>query len=576
MAKFERPLARRVAIALGLLLVAPCLLSGFTLDDFALLEQLSNHADKRWAGSAPFDLFRWVDPAHTHALMDRGGLSWWLYDRALLSFMRPLSSLSHSFDYALWPNSAFAAHLHSWLWFALLLVAAAAAYRSLIANRWTAGVAAAMFALDSAHGATVSWISNRNALISGTFAIAALLCHHRARSGAGRSYAWLAWLSLGASLFASELGVSGAAFLAAYALWYERGAWKNRALSLAPYALVIFGWAAARGAGQYGSIGGFASYVDPLHEPVRFLAMLPGRVIMLIASQLTHLSADLYSLSDLGVRPFVLAAGVLGCAALGWFLWPSLRNDRTSRFFCLAGVLSALPLAGSMAADRLLTLVGFGLLPALADAMRRALDVDVAAFGQRIHPLRTAAAVLLVLLHLMIDPLVLPATSLATMLYSEQIEMLADSIPVPAGSTDRVVIVAEMPHAGMFNYVASMRRVRGKPEARLYSLFGAEWEARFERRGERVLRVTSERGFFSPNWDDRSPQLPLAAGERIELSELSIHVLDVTPDGRPARVDFEFREPLESARYVWMTWQTDRLVPFRPPEDGEPEVVAGR
>src|SRR5262245_23196961 len=125
LAKFERPLARRIAIALGLMLVVPCLFSGFALDDYVLLEQLANRPDKRWAGSAPFDLFRWVDPAHAHALMDGGGLSWWMYDRALLAFMRPLSSLSHALDYALWPHSAFLMHLHSWLWFALLLAAAA-------------------------------------------------------------------------------------------------------------------------------------------------------------------------------------------------------------------------------------------------------------------------------------------------------------------------------------------------------------------------------------------------------------------------------------------------------------------
>jgi hypothetical protein len=362
----------------------------------------------------------------------------------------------------------------------------------------------------------------------------------------------------------------------AYAVWFERGAWRKRALSLAPYAGLIVIWAVLRHAGGYGSVGGFRGYMDPLHDPVRFLRLLPERVIMLTASQLAHWSADFYAFAELSLRPFVLGVGVLACAAVGWFMWPSLVEDRTSRFFVAGALLSALPLAGSVAGDRLLTLVGFGLLPALADAMRRALDVNVAAFGQRIHPLRSAGAVALALLHLVIDPLMLPGVSLATMLYSQRVDTIVDSIPALDGREERAVIVAEMPDSGLFNYVSSVRAVRGQPDARLYTLFGAEWEARFERQSDRVLRVTSERGFFSRSWDDRSPELPMTAGTRIELSELTIRVLAVTSDGRPTSVDFEFREPLGSDHYMWLTWRGGRLVPFQPPQHGAREVIAAR
>lgn len=576
LAKFERPRARVFAVVLGLLLVSPCLFSGFALDDFVLLQQLAQAPTNPWAGKAPYDLFRWIDPAHVHELIDGGSLSWWTYDRALLAFLRPLSSLSHALDYALWPHSAFAMHVHSWLWFALLLGVAALAYHALIANRWTAGLATALFALDSPHGASVSWISNRNTLISGTFAIGALLCHHRARTGFGRGYAWAAFACLAASLFSAELGLAGAAYLATYALCFERSAWQKRALSVAPYAALIASWAMLRRVGGYGSIGGFAGYVDPLSEPLRFLAVLPERTIMLTAGQLAHWSSDLYEFAALSARPAVLAVGTVACVAVGWFLWPSVRDDRTSRFFLAGGVLGTLPLAGSVAGDRLLTLVGFGLLPALADAMRRALGVNVAAFGQRIHPLRSASGLGLVLLHVVIDPMLLPGVSLATMLASWQVEKVADSMPVRQGQEERAVIVAEMPHSEPFNFVSAMRAQRGLPEVRSYSLFGADWEARFERRGERGLRVTSERGFFSQNWRDRSPELPLTAGTRIELTELTIHVLEVTADGRPTRVDFDFREPLESDHYVWLTWRGDRLVPYQPPQQGARDVIAAR
>jgi hypothetical protein len=576
LAKLEQPRVRLGAIVLGLLLVVPSLFSGFALDDFVLLEQLANKPGKAWAGRSPLDLFRWIDPSRARVLIDGHGVPWWTYDRALLAFMRPLSSLSHALDYVLWPNSALAMHVHSWLWFALLLGVAAAAYRWLIGNRWTFGVAVAMFAVDSAHGATVGWISNRNSLISGVFAIAALLCHHRGRLGPSRGYAWGAWLCLGISLFAAELGLAGAAYLLAYALWYERGSWAARARSLVPYAVLLVGWAWVRHAGDYGSVGGFASYVDPLREPLRFLQVLPVRVSLLLASQLVHWSADFYTMGDAAMRPYVLAAAVYECAVMTWFLWPSLRADRASRFLFAGGVLSAVPLAAATAGDRLLTLVGFGMLPVIADALRRALDIDVAAYGQRIHRLRKAGAVALVGLHLVVDPVLLPVVSLSTKMSSNQVESIADSIPAQPADAERVVFVAEMPRAGLLTYVPSILAARGHDASKLYSLFGADWAARFERRGERGLRVTSERGFFSEGWDLRSPQLPFHRGDRIELAELTISVVDVTADGRPRQVDFSFRDSLESQRYVWLSWHDGRLVPFRPPLNGEGRVIAAR
>jgi hypothetical protein len=448
---------------------------------------------------------------------------------------------------------------------------AAGAYRWLIQNRWTAGLAVAMFALDSAHGATVSWISNRNSLISGVAAIAALMCHHRGRSGSARVYIWGALLCLGFSLWAAELGLAGAAYLAAYAIFFERGPWTARVKSLAPYALLLAAWAWVRHAGDFGSVGGFSGYVDPLGEPLRFVQALAVRLPLLFASQLVHWSADFYTMGDPAFRPLVLIASIGVCAAVGWFIWPSVRADRASRFLFAGAVAGAVPLAGAAAGDRLLTLIGFGLLPVLADALRRALDD-----GPRIQRLRQATAVALATLHLVIDPLLLPGVSLATMLYSRQVEAIAGTIPTQPPHAERVVILAEMPHTGMVTYVPAIQAARGQTPAKLYSLFNADWPARFERRGERTLRVTSQRGFFSPDWELRSPQLPLSRGERIELSELSIHVLEVTPDGRPRQVDFTFREALESDRYVWLTWQDDRLIPFIPPQHGEGCVIAER
>ena len=43
---------------------------------------------------------------------------------------------------------------------------------------------------------------------------------------------------------------------------------------------------------------------------------------------------------------------------------------------------------------------------------------------------------------------------------------------------------------------------------------------------------------------------------------------EVTRDGRPAAVDFTFREPLESEHYAWLNWRDGKLESFTPPKLG--------
>src|SRR5262249_39052781 len=86
------------------------------------------------------------------------------------------------------------------------------------------------------------------------------------------------------------------------------------------------------------------------------------------------------------------------------------------------------------------------------------------------------------------------------------------------------------------------------------------------------LRVTAKRGFFD-HWEERSARIPLHRGDRVGLSEMTITVLNVSPDGKPTVCDFEFAHPLESPSYVWLTWQGDGLRALHVPKDGESRTL---
>jgi hypothetical protein len=488
--------------------------------------------------------------------------------------MRPLSSLTHALDHVLWPNSALLMHVHNLFWFGLLLAVTFGAYRALVTRAWTLGLACAMFALDSAHAGPVGWIANRNGLISATFAVACMLCHHRARSVAsGAQRPRWALLALGAfitSLLAAELGVGIVGYLLAYAVLYEAGALRARLASLAPYVLTLAGFGVARARLAYGVIGGFGNYIDPLQEPLRFARFVPVRATMLISSQLSRFCSDLYEITLPPVSSCMLAVA-LGLLLMAlWLIAPVLRSDRTSRFFFAGAVLAAIPPVGCTASERLLLLVGFGVPPVLAEAVRRALTTPVrvrfASGAGAVHSARHALAGMFLIAHLVIDPLLMPLYGAIPGLLGREAEKISDQLALAPGGP-RTVIVASIPDPSPLYYAQVIRRVRAQPEPeRLYWLAGMSEGTRYTRLGPRELRVTNPAGFWDVRWEERSPELPLRAGDRLELTELSLSVVEVTGDGRPSAVDFTFREPLESGHYAWLDWRDGRLERFAPPE----------
>jgi hypothetical protein len=565
--KLEPRRAQLCVIALALALVAPSIAAGFAFDDYIVLDEMAQPHNPSWPGSAPFDLFRWLDPAHVRRLVDGQGLAFWTFDRTQNAYLRPITSLTHTLDGLLWPRSAPAMHLHSIVWFALLLVLVAKFYGELFESRAIAALSGTLYALDSAHGVAVGWISNRNALVGGAFGAAALLFHHRARRGDGRSFALLAWLCAACSLFSAELAVGLLGFLFSYALLYERGALRARALSLVPYALLFIAFVCVRVAGQYG-VYGLGAYIDPLREPLAFATTLPSRVLVLFSSQLARLNADLYEYASAAQRPLFLAAALLACAACVACVGASLRARRELRFLATGALLAALPLAAGSPSDRLLTFVGIGLLPIIAAA---AYDALVATERAQAAPplrdrLRYGGALAFALVHLTIDPLLLPVFTLSPAANARTIDAIDASLPNDPSLAGKTVIVTEVPDSVLLTYLPAMRAFKHEsPIGKLYWLVGNATPVQLERRGANALRVTTRSGFFSDAWEERAARLPLHAGDRIKLSEIDVEIVKVTSDGRPLVCDFTFDRPLEASHFVWLNFTGDRLQPAQPP-----------
>ncbi len=204
-----------LAAALAILLGLPSLGTGLIMDDYYHREVLRGRSAYRDLLGPPSEMFRFFrgDPVRTGRIMDIGAFPWWTDPTLKAEFLQAITVLTHQLDFALWPDSPALMHAQSLFWLGAAVAAAAVFYRRMLGATWVAAIAALLFAVDDARGATVGFIANRNVLVAATFGLSALVCHDRFRRSGSWPAAFLAVLLLAGALFSKEEGIGTCAYL---------------------------------------------------------------------------------------------------------------------------------------------------------------------------------------------------------------------------------------------------------------------------------------------------------------------------------------------------------------------------
>ncbi len=310
--RVARYLPLALSLLVGAVVLGPLVAAPRYYDDFFHLAWRSG-----WLPThrAAWDLFRFVDVGEAAILRDHGVAPWFVETDARGGMFRPLTSLTIALDAWLFGARAGAAHLHSFLWWAVLVACV---------DRWLRGVGGstgerAMVLCGFASGVfavgPVGWIANRGVLMSGVFALVALTRTLEV-SSMSRSVAAVA----GWSLLSALCGEYSLCWTALAVCVVARGAQPvaRRIAGVAAMAvptLVVFALGSARGGGLSAGV-----YIRPFDEPARFLHELVPRYL-LHASQYTtpFARAVLGSAADHPVVALALVIlGHIGLAVLAW------------------------------------------------------------------------------------------------------------------------------------------------------------------------------------------------------------------------------------------------------------------
>ncbi len=593
-----------IVLILVILLYLPILFSGFYQDDYdhrlrfapevyAKLHQPAE-ADRR----GPLTLYGFVQGSSRQYGRDKGYSPWWASDHIQANFFRPLSSLTLAFDYTLWRDTPLLLHIHSLLWFGLLILVVYQLYRSISGSVIVAGVSILLLAVDDVFIGPAGWISNRHALIAMVFCVLSVWLYHLGASKRKWPYIAGAAGTYVLALLASEMGLVAIAYLFAYLLVLDHDKWLGRIRRITPFVLITVIWRVAYTAFGYGAKGSLL-YVDPIYSPVEFITQL-----------LTRYPTYLFSIMGLPVAGTLIAASPqvtawIAIASLGFLAvlvliaYPVLKAHRTSAFWTIGLLCATIPLISGVPGDRNLGLVSLGMMALIGQLL-----VDVATM-EKPGPLKALQVVslkivvpLFLIIHLVVSPQSIVSEPDSTRARGEMAAKLVDFGSDPALVGQHLYII-NPPETLLYGYGMHQRLFTNEPfPASINYLSSGYTPVHIERVDARTIVVTPEGGYSprsGPIADAETgkvthisyenvvrvldgifynPQDPMRVGQVVTLSEVTVEVTEMTDDGRIAQAMATFAYPLDDDRYVWLLWNgaTSTYTRVQMPPVGETRV----
>ena len=228
-------------------------------------------------------------------------------------------------------------------------------------------------------------------------------------------------------------------------------------------------------------------------------------------------------------------------------------------------LLSVIPLCATFAHSRNLLLVGVGGMGLLAMFLYRLPDLlrnepRVTRWG------RIAVAAALVATHLVIAPIRLwQVTSF------RESWPLRVHLPEALELNGKTIVIVNGPANFFAAHFPLERDAAGLSVPAIMRVISPSVTAMtVERPSEQMLRLSAQDGWLANPLDllSRSLARPFVRGDRVDLGDVRVDVIQVSRDGRPLIVTCRFRQRLEDPSLVWVAFTKGAYRKWQPPAIG--------
>ena len=188
------------------------------------------------------------------------------------------------------------------------------------------------------------------------------------------------------------------------------------------------------------------------------------------------------------------------------------------------------------------------------------------------HPQRFVRRTRRVLIgvHIVLAPLLFIPTLNQTLPIEHGAQAVAAAVPVRA---PKQVIVVNSPLDVLSMHVSALLAedpARSLPES-LHQLYAGASRLAARRIDARTLELVADDGWGNIALERTFSSVATMprAGSELALESMRVLVRGSTPDGRPKRVQFRFPTPLEAPDRLWLAWQGQKPLTWKPPTIGE-------
>jgi hypothetical protein len=559
----ERVGARRLAAAgggLALLLELPTLTSGFVSDDHVQWAMVQD------SSRAPWDLFSFhTSRPETAELIRVGEIPWFIDPEIHQAFFRPLASVGHYVDYRFFKAFPWVCHAHSLAWLVALLSVVTWLFRRFEEGKWTAGLAAAVYACSPPLALSSTWLAGRNVLIATAFGMAALGMHHAYRQGQA-SARWPAVALFLLSLMGGECSAGPLLYLLAYAAIFDRGSGRSRAASVAPYAvLAVLFWGGTFLFG-YG-VRSYGFYFDPRADILRQVPVLLDRCWRLFLYEFGWGHYEVLRALPFSPIPYW---SILPAVGFGVALAIGALNDRALRFWFLGAMASTIPFCLTLAQPRLLAAAHVGYSMAFVRLF--------ATMASRVGPRSIR--------HFVASSLLLAALASSITAGAACLSVTVKVVHLLSiGEIESAKVFSEFAGKDAIVYsgnwllshtILLVQRGQGLPKSRSVAFLCGVSKFEMDRPDSRTLVIRSPSGVIG-SYATILLSGPIPVGASVRFNRGVLEVLATDPALGPTEVRYDFDAPLEDQSMAWfVTMPSLVFAPAGPPEIGTRTIVWDR
>lgn len=542
----------------GILIYVPSLFTGFNWDDFfyySRMEQLQGQ--NKIIDFTSYHVFSGI-PEEMKVLKTEGYMPWFTEDNLHVKMFRYLPAILFSVDYNLFKKNIELYHLHSLLWWALILIFL---YKTVafLTDKKMAFVALVLFICSDINSMSVSWLSGRHLLVSLALGIISFYFYITGRQQHSRKRIIACYTILLLGLFTSESILGIFSYFLMYELFLNKDALKKRFLYVLGLITLGLSYLVMYKILGYGVSNSYF-YLNPFKNPIRFLTNAPQFLITNSGGLISGAPIDQWFFAP-SSQLWLILSGLISTAAFIFILSRLYKtvSAETKKILLFAGVgclLAMAPILASLPNRRTLVYANVGFC-ILVTSLFIHFFKRVSGSNKKNEIFSGVMFFLIIGVHVLYLGFNTFQTQIDLYHASLSMKKLVQSPDLAIANPETKNVVVLLAPNPTIEYVPIAYQFYNQTNFKSWHFLSlSPLQHQFTKVSDTKLSMKILDGEMLTSASEimyRGPDQPYHVKDRIDLGIATAEVMQMGPHQAPTQIDFDFTKPLDSEDFLFVT-----------------------